>query len=124
VASITSTGVLLDRARTFAPLQRGRASLSKRSSRPRTVRPAVGGGAEALRALLPQPPRAFDKPTSLWTLDLAAEVSFEQGLTATRVSGETVRATLARLDVRWRRAKRWLTSPDPEYARKKDGATA
>jgi transposase len=103
---------------------RGLASLTKRSSRPRRVRPAFGGGADALRALLHQSPRTFDKPTSRWTLDLAAEVSFERGLTATRVSGETIRATLARLDVRWRRAKRWLTSPDPEYARKKGSATA
>ena len=104
---------------------RGLVSLTRRSSRPRTVRPAfAGAGAEALRALLHQPPRAFDRPTSLWTLDLAAAVSFEQGLTTTRVTGETIRATLARLDVTWRRAKRWLTSPDPEYARKKDAATA
>jgi transposase len=103
---------------------RGLASLTRRSSRPRTVRPAFGVGAAALRALLHQPPRAFDKPTSLWTLELAAEVSFEQGLTATRASGETIRATLARLGVRWRRAKRWLVSPDPEYARKKGSATA
>jgi transposase len=103
---------------------RGLASLTKRSSRPRSTRPAFGGGAAALRALLHQSPRTFDKPNSLWTLDLAAEVSFERGLTATRVSGETVRATLARLGLKWKRAKRWLTSPDPEYARKKDAATA
>src|SRR5262249_35050729 len=104
---------------------RGLASLTRRSSRPRAVRPAFdGGGAEALRALLHQPPRAFDKPTSLWTLDLAAEVSFEQGLTATRVSGEAVRATLARVGLKGKRAKRWLPSPDPAYARKKDAATA
>ena len=102
---------------------RGLASLTKRSSRPRRVRPAFGGGGEALRALLHRAPRTFDKPTSLWTLDLAAEVAWEQGLTATRVSGETIRATLARRGVKWRRAKRWLTSPDPEYARKKDSAT-
>jgi hypothetical protein len=35
------------------------------------------------------------------------------------VSDETIRATLARMGVRWRRAKEWITSPDPEYARKK-----
>jgi hypothetical protein len=52
-------------------------------------------------------------------VDLAAEVSFEEGLSQKRVSGETIRATLARLGVRWRRAKRWITSPDPEYQRKK-----
>ena len=75
--------------------------------------------AEPLRALLHQSPRTFGKPTSLWTLDLAAEVSFEEGLTPERVSGETIRATLVRLGVRWKRAKHWITSPDPEYARKK-----
>ena len=102
---------------------RGLASLTKRSSRPRSTRPAFGGRAAALRALLHQSPRTFNQPTSLWTLELAAAVSFEQGLTPTRVSGETVRATLARLGLRWRRAKRWITSPDPEYDRKKDAAT-
>jgi len=71
-----------------------------------------------------QSPRLFGKPTGVWTLELAAEVAFETGITATRVSGETIRATLARMGVRWRRAKHWITSPDPEYARKKAPATA
>jgi len=56
-------------------------------------------------------------------MDLAAEVSFEEGLTQERITGETVRATLARMGVRWERAKRWITSADSEYARKKGGAT-
>jgi transposase len=103
----------------------GPPSLTRRSSRPRTIRPAFSAaGTERLRALLHQSPRTFDKPTSAWTLDLAAAVSCEQGLTRERVTGETVRATLARLGLSWQRAKRWLTSPDPEYARKKDRATA
>ena len=72
-----------------------------------------------LRALLHQSPRTFGKPTSLWTLALAAEVSYAQGLTSEQVSAETVRATLVRLGIGWRRAKQWITSPDPEYARKK-----
>src|SRR5919202_1327665 len=39
----------------------------------------VGAGrAERLRALLHQSPRTFDKPSSVWTLELAAQVSFEQ----------------------------------------------
>jgi hypothetical protein len=29
-----------------------------------------------------------------------------------------------RLEVGWKRAKRWLTSPDPAYPRKKAAATA
>ena len=54
----------------------------------------------------------------------AARGDRQQGLTTTRVTGETVRATLARLGVRWLRAKTWITSPDPAYERKKGGATA
>lgn len=79
--------------------------------------------AEQLRAMLHRSPRTFGKPSSVWTLDLAAEVSFEQGLTPERVTGETIRATLARLGIRWQRAKKWITSPDPQYARKKVLAT-
>jgi len=55
-------------------------------------------------------------------LELAAEVAFAEGITARRVSDETVRATLARLGLRWRRAKDWITSPDPAYAQKKPAA--
>jgi len=64
-------------------------------------------------------PREFGKPSTLWTLEHAAEVSFEEGITKERVSGETIRSTLKRLGVRWERAKRWISSPDPEYERKK-----
>jgi hypothetical protein len=73
--------------------------------------------------MLHRSPRNFGKDTSVWTLEMAAQVSFEQGLTKERVSGETVRATLARMGMRWMRAKRWITSPDPEYERKKGAAT-
>ncbi len=102
----------------------GLAALQAGSRRPRRVQAAFDTiRAEALRDLLHRSPRAFDQPTGLWTLDRAAEVSFTQGLTATRVSGETIRATLKRLGVHWRRAKQWITSPDPAYARKKSRGT-
>lgn len=38
-----------------------------------------------------QHPRAFDKPTSVWTLPLVAEVCAEIGITTERASGETIR---------------------------------
>ncbi len=82
-----------------------------------------GVAAEALRDLLHRSPCEFGKPTSLWTLPLAAEVSFAQGLTTRPVTGETIRATRARVGVRWRRTKQWITSPDSAYLRKKGGAT-
>jgi transposase len=104
--------------------EHGLACLKQGSRVPHTVYPAFDTEkAEALRAMLHQSPRTFGKPTSLWTLPLAAEVSFEQGLTPELVTGETIRATLARLGIRWQRAKKWITSPDPEYARKKVDAT-
>ena len=104
---------------------RGVAAWRRGSHRPKIIRAAFdSAGTERLRALLHQSPRTFGKPTSLWTLDLAAEVSFEQGLTAERVSDETIRLTLKRLGIGWQRAKRWITSPDPAYARKKVAATA
>ncbi len=77
-------------------------------------------GAQALRDLLHQSPRLYGKNTSLWTLALAADVAYERGLRATRVSGATIHNTLARMGVRWRRAKEWITSPDPEYAQRVD----
>jgi transposase len=99
---------------------RGLGALRAGSSRPREVHAAFDeDGAEALRELLHHSPREFGKHTSLWTLADAAQVSFEENLTERRVSGETIRATLWRLGVRWERAKRWIESPDPEYARKK-----
>jgi transposase len=101
------------------------ACLTRGSSRPHTLHRKVDEVAdEQVRALLHQSPRTFGKPTSVWTLELAAEVSVAEGITAERVSGETIRQALLRLGVRWKRAKQWITSPDPEYARKKVRATA
>src|SRR5215203_5956393 len=100
--------------------RRGLDALVARSSRPKqTHRAFEEEHSEALWELLHQDPRKFGKEDTFWTLEYAAEVSFEQGITERQVSGETIRATLARLDVRWERAKRWIESPDPEYARKK-----
>ncbi len=95
------------------------------SSRPKRTRAVFDEkSAEALREMLHRSPREFGRDSSLWTLEMAAQVSFEEGLIERRVSGETIRATLAcLLGVRWQRAKRWITSPDPLYERKKGGAT-
>ena len=100
--------------------ERSLKSLTPGSSRPKEVHAAFDQeGAVALQELLHHSPREFGKESSLWTLEDAAQISFEQGLTHKRVSGETIRATLKRLGVRWERAKRWIESPDPEYERKK-----
>jgi transposase len=100
------------------------ACLTRGSSRPHIIHAKVDAvAAEQIRALLHRSPRTFGKPTSVWTLELVAEVSCAEGITAELVSDETIRQAMGRLGVRWKRAKRWITSPDPEYARKKVRAT-
>jgi hypothetical protein len=102
---------------------RGLAALQPQSSRPHTTQATFdAAGRDRLQALLHQSPRTFGRPTSLWTLALVAEISYAQGLTARQVSGETIRATLAQMGVHWKRAKHWITSHDPAYVRKKNGA--
>jgi transposase len=104
--------------------QRGLAALQPKSSRPRTTKVVFSErGREQLRELLHQSPRNFGKNTSIWTLELAAEISFAQGITSRLVSDETIRNALKQLKVSWKRAKHWISSPDPDYIRKKNGAT-
>jgi transposase len=99
--------------------------LTAKSRRPKEVHAAFPPSqAERLKELLHHSPREYGQPSSLWTLGLAAQVSFAQGLTTERVSDETVRATLERLGVRWKRAKQWISSPDPGYERKKSSGIA
>lgn len=76
-----------------------------------------------LKDLLHRRPREFGKPTRLWTLALAAEVCHTKGWTTRRLTAEGMRGVLARLGIGWKRAKHGITSPDPDYARKKSGGT-
>jgi transposase len=104
--------------------ERGVAALEMGSRRPKTTRPIFSaGGLEKLKAMLHRSPRDFGKESSVWTLELAAEVSFAEGITSRQVSDDCVRHALKRLKVSWKRAKHWITSPDPEYERKKSLAT-
>ena len=103
----------------------GLVALTAGSPRPKNAAPALDQAKlEQLRAILHQSPRAFGQARSTWTLALLAQVAHEQGLSATVLSQETIRRALRRLEVGWKRAKRWLTSPDPAYARKKVAAIA
>jgi hypothetical protein len=96
------------------------ACLHEKSSRPHSARPFLDERfTDPLKDLLHHSPRLFGKPTSLWTLDLLAEVCHTRGWTPRQLTGEAIRVALKRLGIRWRRAKHWITSPDPAYARKK-----
>ena len=103
----------------------GLAVLQEGSSRPHRLRTAFSDeGAERLKDLLHRSPRDFGKEWGTWTLELAAQVSFEQGIIPTPVSDESVRRALKRLKTNWKRAKHWITSPDPQYLLKKTLVTA
>lgn len=103
---------------------RGLASLAAGSRRPKSAAPELDAAKlQRLKEVLHQSPRAFGKQRSTWTLELAAQVAHETGLTKALVSAETVRRAVGRLGGGWRRAKRWITSPDPLYVLKKVAAT-
>jgi hypothetical protein len=77
---------------------RGVNTLVAKSSRPRRTRDAFDErSAVALREVLHCSPREFGRQSSLWTLQMAAEVAFEEGIPKRLVSGQILRATLSRL---------------------------
>jgi transposase len=118
-----STGTVRNAINAFH--REGMACLDEKSSRPHSARPFLDERfTEPLKDLLHHSPRSFGKPTGLWTLALLAEVCHARGWTPRLLTGEAIRVALKRLGIRWRRAKHWITSPDPAYARKKKPATA
>ncbi|MFL5657017.1 MAG: helix-turn-helix domain-containing protein [Ktedonobacteraceae bacterium] len=102
----------------------GLAVLHEGSSRPHHLRTTfTEEGCQRLQDLLHRGPHDFGKDRGVWTLELAAQVSLEQGIIPTEVSTESVRRALKRLKTNWKRAKHWITSPDPLYLQKKTHAT-
>ena len=102
---------------------RGLDCLVKGENVPLTVEPVLTvAKREQLQAILHQSPRTFGKTQSVWTLKLLAEVCYEQNLTDTVLSAPTILDAIVRLGSHWKRAKHWVTSPDPQYALKKSNA--
>lgn len=98
----------------------GLGCLAQKSSRPKTAKPELDEAkCEQIRAWLHHSPRQFGQARSTWSLPMIAEVCRERGLTKSLVSDETIRNAIKRLGIRWQRARDWITSPDPAYARKK-----
>src|SRR5215467_4224631 len=72
--------------------------LARQSNRPKTVEPILDTACgERLQHVLHQAPRLYGKPTGVWTLGLAAEVCYEQGITERVRSQESIRRALQRL---------------------------
>ena len=105
---------------------------SAQGQRPAQIAAALGCASQTVRNTLhtfeQQGPdcltRRSSRPQSHWTLPLAAEVCHQQGLSEHVLSPETVRQAIQRLGLGWKRAKQWISSPDPAYARKKSPRAA
>jgi len=79
------------------------------------------GGCERLQELIRLSPRTFGHETSVWTRPLLAQQLHQEGHTTREVSASSISNALARKKISWRRAKKWIHSPDPHYDhRKKD----
>jgi hypothetical protein len=103
--------------------ERGLDCLRHGSPRPRSVAPVLTAAKrEQLQALLHQSPRNFGQAQSQWTLKLLAAVRHEHGLSDRQLSPPTLLDAVVRLGASWKRAKHWIVSLDPAYARKKTGS--
>jgi transposase len=76
-------------------------------------------GCTRLKEIIRLSPRTFDFETSVWTRPLLAQVLWQEGYTYQPVSSSAITAALKRVDIAWRRAKKWVRSPDPHYQRRK-----
>jgi hypothetical protein len=101
----------------FAPC--GLACLTEQSCVPRTVQPVLDAvKRDGVHGLLHQSPRTFGKQRRTWTLALWAEVCCDVGLRLQPLSAPTIRDAILRLGAHGKRAKHWITSPDPASVRK------
>jgi len=102
--------------------QDGVASLPRRMppGKPRRCDPAAR---RALLELLHRPPSDFGIESRLWTAADLAAVAVQQGIVPS-ISQDTVRREIRRLGKSWQRAKRWTSSPDPDYSEKRGASSA
>jgi len=81
-------------------------------------------GCERLQELVRLSPRIFGHETSVWTRPLLAQQLHQEGYTAKEMSATSIRNALERVGLAWRRAKKWIHSPDPHYHRRKKDETS
>ena len=78
-------------------------------------------GRMRLKEIVRLSPRTLAYESSVWTRLMLAEVLYREGYTNKVVSKSSITATLQSMGISWRRAKKWVRSPDPHYHhRKKD----
>ncbi len=101
--------------------EQGVSCLKRRSSAPKTTETIVDAEkCERIKQIMHKTPRLYGKASSVWTLTLVAEVLFEKGETPRQMANETIRTAMKKNGSSWKRAKDWITSPDPQYELKKN----
>jgi transposase len=120
IAAIVGCSVQSVRNAIHAFEQEGRQCVYPKSSRPhRTKQIFDVSKREQLKALVHSNPREYGQPRTTWSLTTLAEVAHQVGITPTLMSIETIRQALKANGLNWRRAKAWISSPDPDYEQKK-----
>ncbi len=100
--------------------EQGISCLERKSSAPKTQATIVDAGkCEQIKQLMNKSPRLYGKASSIWTLTLVAEVLYEEGEIPRQMANETIRSAMEKNGVSWKRAKDWISSPDPQYELKK-----
>jgi transposase len=102
--------------------QAGMSCLTEKTHARHDQKPALDeAGVNRLKEIIRLSPRLFGHETSLWTRELLAETCYQERLTTHRVSKTTLSDTMKAAGIEWRRARKWIRSPDPAYeSRKKD----
>ncbi len=104
--------------------QKGLAALQPGSNRPHNIKYKIEPEAiEPLKELIHQSPREYGETVSFWTLSLVTKVAYQQKIIKQPVTSEAMRQALKRHGISWKRAKKWITSPDPAYELKKSNET-
>ncbi len=80
-------------------------------------------GCARLAELVRLSPRTFGHDTSVWIRPLIAQQLQAEGHTSSEVSVTSISNALGRVDISWRRAKKWIHSPDEHYDHRKKGGT-
>ena len=78
-------------------------------------------GCARLKELARLSPRTFGHKTTVWTRPLLAQQLQKEEYLTKEVSATSISNALQRVNISWRRAKKWIRSPDEHYQhRKKD----
>ena len=105
--------------------EEGLACLQEKSHAAHSQKPHLDqDGEKRLAELIRLSPRTYGHETSVWTRELLAQQLNKEGHTERVLSTTSISNSLKRMKISWRRAKKWLRSPDPHYEQRKKNETS